>query len=217
MPDIPLLAESPAALAALGRATTLYTDLDGTLLGRGGCLLVDGDGEPSTTAAEAVCAVNRAGLDVRIVSGRNRAQLTEIARICDWSGFIAELGCVVVTARGEHPVYFTGDWPDGALAEGDTPFAVIERSGALTALQDLFPGRIEPHGPYQVDRTSTHVLRGCVDLDAGRAVLAGLDPPVDLVDNGIIRPPRHTLAGCEEIHAYHLVPAGVTKQRAAAR
>lgn len=216
MPDVPLLTESPAALAALTGASVLYTDLDGTLLGRGGCLLVDGEGAPSTTAAEAVCAVNRADLDVRIVSGRSAAQLTEIARMCDWSGFIAELGCVIVAERGERPAYFTGDWPDGAVAPGDTPFEMIARAGALARLQELFPGRIEEHGAFQTDREATHVLRGCIDAAAGAAALASLDPPVDLVDNGIIRPAVHTLTGCEQIHAYHLVPAGAHKSRAVA-
>lgn len=208
------IADSPAALEALSRARVLYTDLDGTLLGPGGTLLADADGAPSTTAAEAVVAVNRAGLDVRVCSGRSRAQLAEITRLCGWTGFIAELGCVVVPARGEPPVYRVGDWPEGTVPEGDTPYAVIERIGALDRLREAFPDRIEQHTPWHADREVTHVLRGHIDVETASAILASLDPAVGLVDNGVIRPPRHTLVGVDEIHAYHLVPAGVTKEGA---
>ncbi|MBA4371209.1 MAG: hypothetical protein C0418_06510, partial [Coriobacteriaceae bacterium] len=217
MTAVPLLSGSAEAHAALARARALYTDLDGTLLGPGGSLLVDGDGAPASTAAEAVVAVNRAGLDVRITSGRNRRQLAEVSRVCGWSGFIGELGCVIVHERGERPVYFTGDWPEGAVEPGDTPYLMIERAGALRVLSDLFPGRIEQHDPWHVDREATHVLRGNVDVEAGRAALAALELPVDLIDNGIIHPPRHTLVDVAEVHAYHLVPAGATKEGAVVR
>ena len=56
---IPLLADIPAALDALSRVEVLYTDLDGTLLGPGGSLLVDGDGAPSAATAEAIVAAQR--------------------------------------------------------------------------------------------------------------------------------------------------------------
>lgn len=216
MPAVPPIADSPAALDALARASVLYTDLDGTLLGPGGTLLADADGAPSATAAEAVVAVNRVGLDVRVCSGRSRAQLSEITRVCGWSGFIAELGCVVVPARGEPPVYHIGEWPDGAVAAGDTPYRTIERAGALERLREAFPDRIEQHTLWHADREVTHVLRGNIDVDAASAILASLDPPVGLVDNGVIRPPRHTLVGVDEVHAYHLVPAGATKSGAVA-
>lgn len=216
MPSIPLLGDSPEALLALSRASLLYTDLDGTLLGPGATLLADAHGEPSITAAEAVVAVNRAGLTVRICSGRNRAQLTEVSRLCGWDGFIAELGCVIVARRGETPAYFTGDWPEGTVEAGDTPFDLIERAGALRVLQERFPGLIEQHTPWHSDREATHVLRGHVDNEAAGELLHALEPPVDLIDNGIIRPPSHTLAGVTEVHAYHLVPAGATKRRAIA-
>jgi len=39
---------------------------------------------------------------------------------------------------------------------------------------------------------------------------------VQIVDNGIIHPPTTTLVGVSEVHAYHLLPAGVTKAGAVA-
>ncbi len=211
------LAGNPSAHRALAGASVLYTDLDGTLLARGGNLLADASGSPSTVAAEAVVALNRAGLTVRACSGRSRSQLLEVVRLCGWGGYVAELGCVIVRDRAEPPVYFLGDWPEETLRPDETPFEAIERTGALATLLEMFPGRIEPHTPWNAGREATHVLRGDIDVDAGAAALASLDPPVGLVDNGVIRPPRHTLVGCEEIHAYHLAPLGATKEIAVRR
>jgi phosphoglycolate phosphatase len=216
MAEIPRLAETPAALAALERASVLYTDLDGTLLGIGGSVLVDGDGHHSPRTAEAIARVNAAGLDVVVTTGRNRIQAAEIARLLGWRGFIAEIGCVIVPDRGESPIYFTGDWPEDAVAAGDTPFEMIERVGALGVLARAFPGRIEPHAPYHLDREATHVLRGLVDLEEAQGLLGELPLPVDLIDNGVIHPRDTDLVDLPEIHAYHLVPRGARKERAVA-
>lgn len=206
----------PLAPEALANGEILYTDLDGTLLGPGGALLVDAAGGPSLAAAAAVVEINRAGLTVVPCTGRNRFQVHEIARMCDWSSFIAELGCVMVPGRGAAPVYFTGEWDASALRAGETPFAAIERAGALDVLREAFPGRIEHHAPWHVNREATHVLRGNIDVAAARRLLGELDLPIDIVDNGVINPPATTLTGVSEVHAYHLLPAGVTKAGAVA-
>ena len=206
-----MLLDSSDALEALSRVEVLYTDLDGTLLGFGGSLLRDGDGQPSTITAEAIVRLNIAGLAVVITSGRNRIQTGELARVFGWRGSIAELGCVIVPDRGVDPIYLTGDWPEGLLGEGDTPFSVIERAGAIRALMEAFPGRLEPHAPYHLNREATVLLRGLVDADAARAVLARLAVPIELVDNGIVQPVKTGLVKLPEIHAYHLMPPGVTK------
>ncbi|HEY5541563.1 MAG TPA: HAD hydrolase family protein [Coriobacteriia bacterium] len=212
----PLLAESPAALDALSRIEVLYTDLDGTLLGRGGSLLVDADGEPALQTAEAVTAINVAGLPVVIVTGRNRIQCIEITRLLGWRGFIAELGCVIVPDRGSEPIYLTGDWADDTLAPGETPYERIVRAGAVEALQRAFPGRLEPHAPYHLNREATVLLRGSLDLAEARGVLGELEVGVQIVDNGIVHPLSTGLTHIAEIHAYHLMPPGVTKAGAVA-
>jgi hypothetical protein len=219
MPDprtVPLLDESPAARRVLGAASVLYTDLDGTLLGRGACLLADGEGAPNLDAVTAIARLNAAGLPVVIVSGRNAKQLREITRLAGWSDFIGEMGCVRSYDRGARLVYDTGDWPAGATMPGETPYEAIVRVGAVDLLRDRFPGRIEYHDPWHVDREATHVLRGNVPIDEAQAALDELPLPVTIVDNGIIHPPKHGLVGVNEIHALHLVPAGTSKQRAVA-
>ncbi|MDI6711631.1 MAG: HAD hydrolase family protein [Anaerosomatales bacterium] len=212
MATVPVLGAEHADV--LARARILFTDVDGTLVGPGGTLLADADGRPSTRTAEAVVAVNRAALPVVITTGRNRMQTAEISRLVGWRAFIAELGCVVQFDRSEEPALLAGDWPSDALMPGETPWQAIVRAGALDALSEAFPGRIEEHAPWHVDRYATHVLRGNVDAHEAQRLLDELPLPIDIVDNGVIRPPRHTLVGVEEIHAYHLVPRGASKTRA---
>lgn len=217
MPTVPLLTDTPSALDTLSHVEVLYTDLDGTLLGLGGSLLIDGEGRPSVSTAEAIARVNAAGLTVVLATGRNRIQCTEITRMLGWRGFIAELGCVVVPDRGADPIYLTGDWDSDALAPGETPCDAIERIGAPAALREAFPGLLESHAPYHRNREATILLRGSLDLDAARVVLGELDLAVEIVDNGIIHPPVTGLSpGLAEIHAYHLMPPGVTKAGAVA-
>lgn len=215
MPEaVPFIDELPDLRSRLARAKILYTDLDGTLLGRGASLLKDGAGEPSLDAAVAVTGLNRAGLKVILCSGRNAKQLTEVSRLLGWDDFIAELGCVRSYGRGARKIYDTGSWPADATLDGETPYEAIVRVGALDRLRDAFPGLIEYHDPWHLDREVTHVLRGNVPVAAAQALLDELPLSVSLVDNGIVHPPRHTLRGVDEVHAYHLVPAGVSKPSA---
>jgi|GEM_PF-103441 len=216
MSDVPLLTLSPAALNALSNVRVLYTDLDGTLVAHGGCVLADADGKPSTAVAEAIVELNRAGLTVVPVSGRERDQLFELTRLLGWSDFIAEAGAVLVTGDGRRgtATYNNGVWEPSVL-QGRTPYEVIRDSGAVERLMEAFPGAIEPYSIPERPRESTHLLRGCIDADAARALLADIEPPIELVDNGALRG-RGSLT-CEGTpHAFHLVPAGVSKAQAIA-
>ena len=214
--EIPYLDEMPNATALLAAAHTLFTDLDGTLLGRGGSILADGEGRPNLDAVTAITRLNAAGLRVVITSGRNARQLREGSRLLGWTDFIGELGCVRSYDRGERVVYDTGIWPEDATMLGETPYEAIVRVGAVALLVEAFPGLIEYHDPWHLDREVTHMLRGRVDVSAAQALLDTLPLPVTLVDNGIIHPLKHGLT-CDEIHAIHLVPTGVSKHGAIAR
>jgi hydroxymethylpyrimidine pyrophosphatase-like HAD family hydrolase len=213
--DIPFLDESPTASERLASAHTLFTDLDGTLLGRGASILADGEGRPNLDAVTAITHLNAAGLGVVMCSGRNARQLRESSRLLGWSDFIGELGCVRSYDRGARVVYDIGTWPEGATREGETPYEAILREGAVELLMERFPGLVEYHDPWHLDREATHVLRGNLPIAEAQAVLDTLPLPVRIIDNGIIHPPRHHLV-CDEIHAIHLVPAGTSKPRAVA-
>lgn len=210
------LEPDPSLLDALSRVRVLYTDLDGTLLAKGGCMLADGDGSPSTVVAEAIVGINRAGLTVAPISGRGRPQLVEVVRLFGWDSFIAEAGAIL--QRGVGPsaevVYNNAGWPASLLAH-DTPHDIIARSGAYELLAEAFPGRFEYHDPWHTGREATHLLRGCIPLAEAQALLEPIDPPIGILDNGMVRTTGSVV--CEEgdsPHAYHLVPRGVSKAQA---
>ncbi|MBI5232286.1 MAG: HAD family phosphatase [Coriobacteriales bacterium] len=215
----PYLADDASALEALRDIEILYTDLDGTLLSKGGVLLADSAGTPSTVTAEAIVTLNRAGLTVVPVSGRNRVQLIEVVRFVGWRDFIGEVGAVIVRGIGtpERVIeYNTGEWPDNLLPSGQTPLDLIESWDAYEALTSAFPRKIEHHAPWHEGREATHLLRGCIEEADGQRVLDELGVPIDLVDNGLIHP-RHELDCADHVHAFHVVPRGVNKAQAISR
>ena len=189
----------------------VYTDLDGTLLGRGASLFRDADGNFTLLPARALEACHRAGVEVVIKSGRRKAQVMEDARLIGQTAYIYEVGC------GLHV-----DGEDTFLGElrprdGATVWQQIEDSGAPGLLLERYAGRLEPHAPWHLDRHFSHLLRGLVDPDEADALLAGEGHGhLRLVDNGAISP-KETLLGLDgPPHAYHLIPRGASKAEAVA-
>lgn len=162
----------------------LYVDLDGTLLGRGGALLQDGDGRFSLLPARALEACRRADVEVVVVTGRRRSGLREVVRLLGVTSYVFEIGGGLVL-DGE--VQWLG---------GEGAFTRIAESGAPALLRERFG--LEPHEPWHAGREVSHVLRGSADVDAANALLArhGHDD-LRLLDNG------HDV--------YHLIPAGISK------
>ena len=187
----------------------VYTDLDGTLLGRGGSLLRDAEGGFSLIQARALEACHRAGVEVVIMSGRREPQVSEDARLIGQSSYIYEAGCAFVI-DGETTL-LTGDLSPG---EDGTIYEQIEGRGIPELLFEAFPGRLEYHSPWHTGRVLSHLFRGKVEIDAANAVLqeAGHDD-LRLLDNGAI---GRSMPGIEVTHAYHLVPRLVSKANAAA-
>lgn len=213
---VPLMTEDAVAREALSKVRVLYTDLDGTLVARGGGVLADAEGNPSTVVAEAIVALRLAGLSVVPISGRGRQQLREVTELLGWDGYIAEAGGIIVhgTGVGSEARIDYGAWPAGTLTEGVTPFDAINEVGAAEALMEAFPGRIEHYATWQMHREVSLLLRGCLDHAEGQAVLDDLPLMLDLVDNGQLR--SHGTLTCRDAlpHAYHVVPRGVSKKRA---
>ncbi len=71
----------------------VYTDLDGTLLGRGSSLFRDAEGGFSLAQARGLEACHRAGVEVVIMSGRREPQVHEAARLMGQTSYIYEAGC----------------------------------------------------------------------------------------------------------------------------
>lgn len=214
--DLPLIGDDRGAAEALAKVRVLYTDLDGTLVAKGGSVLADAEGVPALMVAEAIVALNRAGVAVVPISGRGRAQLRELTQLLGWDGYIGEAGGIIVhgTGLGAEIRYDNGAWPAGTLSEGVTPFDAINEVLAAETLMQAFPGRIEHYAPWQLDREVSLLLRGCIDVAEGQAVLDTLPLALDFVDNGALR--SHGTLTCTDRtpHAFHVVPRGVSKKRA---
>jgi hydroxymethylpyrimidine pyrophosphatase-like HAD family hydrolase len=179
----------------------IYTDLDGTLLGKDASLFRTAEGDFTLLAARGLEACHRAGVEVVIKSGRRRAQVMEDARLMGQTSYIFEVGTGMVI-DGEL-TFLTGDLQP---RDGLTIHAQVEASGAPALLLDRYAGRLEPHSPWDVDREVSHLFRGTVDPVEANAMLAEEGHSnLRLVDNGEIE---------NRLHAYHLIPAVSSKAAA---
>jgi len=186
----------------------VYTDLDGTLLGKGGSLFRDPEGGFSSMQAKGLEGCHRAGVEVVIMSGRREAQVMEDTRLIGQTSYIYEAGCAVVIDR--ETTLLTGDAGEG---EG-TLFEQIEQRGIPKLLFDHFDGRLEYHAPWHTGRSHSHLFRGDVDVgEANRLLEEEGHAELRLLDNGAI---STTMPGIEVAHAYHLVPKLVSKANAVA-
>jgi hydroxymethylpyrimidine pyrophosphatase-like HAD family hydrolase len=184
----------------------VYTDLDGTLLGRGGSLFRDAEGSFSSMQAKALEACHRAEVEVVIMSGRREAQVMEDARLIGQTSYIYEAGCAVVIDR--ETTLLTGD----DASQDGTLFERIERSGVPRLLFEHFDGRLEYHAPWHTGRVHSHLFRGDVEVDeANRLLEREGHGELRLLDNGAI---STTMPGIAVAHAYHLVPKLVSKANA---
>src|SRR3954464_9305842 len=188
----------------------VYTDLDGTLLGRGGALLKDADGAFSLLAVRALEACARAGAEVVPISGRRRPTVKELARLLGQTSYVFEVGCGL-SIDGEETL-LTGDLKP---RDGKTVHELIAESRAPKLLLDRFAGRLEYHEPWHSDREFSHLMRGLVDIAEANALLAaGGHAGLRLVDNGAIAP-KPSLGELDgPPHAYHLMPAEASKAAA---
>lgn len=187
----------------------VYTDLDGTLLGRGASLFKDHDGNFSMMQARGLEACSRAGVEVVIMSGRRRVQVHEDARIIGQASYIFEAGSAFEIDR--ELTMMTGDF------EIDPELSVVEQMsarGVPDMLFERYPDRLEFHEPWHTGREMSHLFRGEVDTaEVNRLLEEEGHGDLRLLDNGAINRP---MPGIQTPHAYHLVPRGVSKAGAVA-
>lgn len=187
----------------------VYTDLDGTLLGAGASLFTDEDGNFSMAQARALEACSRAGVEVVIMSGRRHVQVHEDARIIGQTSFIFEAGSAY--SMDQEITMMTGDF---VHEPGKTVVEQISDRGVPDLLIGSFPGRLEFHEPWHLNREMSHLFRGEVDpTEANRILEENGHSDLRLLDNGAI---HRKMPGIEQTHCYHLVPRGVSKARAVA-
>jgi hydroxymethylpyrimidine pyrophosphatase-like HAD family hydrolase len=179
----------------------LYVDMDGTLLGARGSLLADGAGAFSLLGVRALEACARAGIEVVPYSGRTGHGLVRDARLLGLTSCIFEAGAGIVLDGETH---WLTEWR----------FEQITESGAAALLLETYAGRLEYHEPWHTNREVSHLFRGDVDAtEADRLLEEHGHGELRLVDNGAI---HRRMEGIEQARAYHLVPRGISKARAAA-
>ncbi len=117
----------------------LYTDLDGTLLGKNGNLFGDADGNFSRSQALMLEACHRAGVEVVIMSGRRENTVRSDARLIGQTSYIYEAGCAMTIDLER--TYLTGEWLPN---EDGTPAERIIAAGLPELLFDRFerPARV---------------------------------------------------------------------------
>ena len=185
----------------------VYTDLDGTLLGRDGSLFHDADGNFTLLPARALEACARAGVEVVVKSGRRKITVAAHARMMGQTSYIYEVGAGMVI-DGEETL-LTGDLRP---RDGKTIYELIEESGAPRLLLEHYAGRLEYHAPWHTDRDISHLMRGTVDVAEANALLEQNGfTDVRLVDNGAIAPRPQFDA---RPHAFHLLPRDASKANA---
>src|SRR4051794_36222609 len=187
----------------------VYTDLDGTLLGKDGSLFHDADGNFTLLGARGLEACARVGAEVVIKSGRRKETVAANARLLGQTSYIYEVGAGMVI-DGEETL-LTGDL---VPTDGETIYELIEESGAPRLLFEHYDGRLEYHTPWHHNRDISHLMRGTIDVAEANELLEqnGLGH-LRLVDNGAVAP-RPNFEG--RPHAFHLLPAEASKPRAVA-
>ena len=189
----------------------LYVDLDGTLLGPGGALLLDGEERFSILGVRAIEACSRAGAEVVLMSGRRQATVAEIARLIAQPSYIFEAGSAFVLDGEER--WLTGEWRPGTRTIHDQ----IEDSGAPALLLEQYAGRLEYYDPWHRNREVSHLFRGLVKAEEADALLREHGhADLRLIDNGAAHRHSAALDGLPQVRVYHLVPQDSSKANAVA-
>jgi phosphoglycolate phosphatase-like HAD superfamily hydrolase len=212
MSGLPALEDHAERLRGDLAVRAVYTDLDGTMLGRGGAFVRRPDGALTSEPTKALLEALEIDVDVVPATGRSLRGLLGDARILGLRTVIAEMGAIVAYDLGREIVTNLGSYPGGE----EPPAANMERTGAVRSLFDAFPGRLEHHTPWSAWRDYTQLFRGLVDTrEADRTLADAGFPWLSLHDNGLL---HGAYLGLEpgRAHAYHLMPRGTDKGTAVA-
>ena len=200
-----------ALAAKLKNVKAIYTDLDNTLLGPGGCFFCDSNRELTLTPASSLIDIIRAGIDVIIISGRNAVQLREITRLMGLRNFIAELGCLISYNNEQEEIFRNYQYKHPI---DKTLYQAIAGSRVPELLLTTYPEQLEYHTPWSRQRECTHLFRGVIDTAEANALLENNGfLGLKLIDNGQVRT-KGTLIHLDSVHAYHLLPSETSKASA---
>ena len=173
----------------------------------------DGEGVPTMLGVRAMEACIRARVEIVLISGRRRAQVSEPARLLGQRSYAFEIGSGLVL-DGELVWLTDGMVPD----ERGTIHEQVAAAGAPALLLERFAGLLEEHDPWNTGREVTHVFRGEIDHEIADLMLAehGFER-LKLVDNGVLGLTSRTLdPGIGPLRGYHLLPRAASKAGAVA-
>jgi hydroxymethylpyrimidine pyrophosphatase-like HAD family hydrolase len=186
----------------------IYTDLDGTMVGPGGCFFRAEDRSVTLEPSRALADLLASDIALVLVSGRTQVQLVEACGIFGADAYIGELGAVVGWDRGRQRQVLRGAMPAELDAIPDT---------LVQAFLADYADRLEFHDPWHVGHELDVMLRGQVDLAEAEAWFAARGAGwLRLHDNGLLPPRRPVGVEVAELHVYHLVPDGIDKGTAVA-
>ncbi len=208
----------------LSQVRYVFTDLDGTMMGPGSCVLMYPDGTPSLDFVETLLALKGAGVEVIPCSGRNRAMLHEDARVLGLNAWIGEMGGILMLDCSESRwEYYTADMPFNP-AWGYSPHECIEATGILDEFSTRWPGLLEYHNDmangYKY-REVTVGLRGEIPDEEAREIIRASGAELDWGDNGFLNyisaPTTLKLPEGVRGRAFNIMPRGLNKGRAIER
>ncbi|MHB8858549.1 MAG: HAD family hydrolase [Thermoleophilia bacterium] len=195
------------------KTRVLYTDLDGTLLGKGGSLFHTAAGRFTLAGARALQLCADSCIEVCISSGRSIKLLREDARILGIGRYIAEAGCVLVR-EGAAAVLNCAPFGESS---GVSVFDEIAATGAPALLFESFGPALTYHDPWHIDHSFSHLMRGKIDVAEANRLLADRGHGgLKVVDNGIVEDRGYGMP-VPEMHAYHLIPKSAGKGSAIER
>ena len=169
-------------MAAAG-IRVIYTDLDGTMVGPGGCFFRAEDRSVTLEPTLALADLLASDIALVLVSGRTQAQLLEACGIFGADGYVAELGAVVGWDRGRERTSF---------AERCRQSSMRSRTRWWRSCSQQYAGRLEFHDPWHVGHELDVMLRGQVEAPEADAWFAAQGAPwLRMHDNGLL-PPRAT-------------------------
>ncbi len=198
-------AESETTLSGI---RVIYSDLDGTMVGPGGCFFRAENAQVDLEPAHALAELLRCGIPLVLVSGRTQAQLLEACAIFGADGYIGELGAVVGWDRGRRRQLLRGAMPQEYDAIPDE---------LVSDFLARYAGQLEYHTPWSDGHQLDVMLRGQVDVAEVNAWLTAQGAGwLRMHDNGLLPPHRRACVVVSELHVYHLVPDGIDKGRAVA-
>jgi len=195
----PVPLEYPERLVpVLRRTRVLYADLDNTFTWKGS-LFTTPDG-PTLAAARTLLRLREIDVELVLVSGRNKLQMQEDARMMGCEYYIAELGALF--GRGLQ-VEYTFPWE-----YEQTPKQRMYDQNTIGKLIEFGGGDLKEYLHWNDNRECSLILRGVVDLDGANEMLKEDAHEFQMWDNGV-----STARDAEgrNLHVYHLMPRGVDK------